>query len=96
MSKDKKNTQTTFPAIAKTLAVIAVIIIATYSIMAVITHFSLNFETENYKFTDSLLSVFNTETAIFKFFTIFMIMNVAWLSIALLVYFIKKMIIKRT
>ena len=94
MSKDSKNTVNKFTSIIRTMIIMALIAIATYAIMAVITHFSLNFEFENYKFKDSLLSIFNTETAIFKFFLGFMILNIIWLSIALLIHSVKKTLFK--
>lgn len=94
MSKDSKNTVNKFTSILRTMIIIALIAFSTYAIMAVITHFSLNFELRDYKFKDSLLSIFNTETAIFKFFLGFMILNFVWLSIALLIYSVKKTLSK--
>ena len=95
MSKDNKNTDKKFIAILKTILSISVIAIITYAIMAVITHFSLNFELENYSFRQSLISIFNTDTAIFKFFTGFMILNIIWLSFAVIIHLIKKSIVKK-
>lgn len=94
MSKDSKNTVKKFISILRTILIIALIAIAAYSIMAVITHFSLNFELENYKFKDSILSIFNTETAIFKFFIGFMILNIVWLIIAVSIYSVKKFLFR--
>ncbi len=95
MSKDNKNTRKNLVKILKTLAAIALIAIITYSIMAIITHFSLNFESENYKFNTSLKSIFDTETAIYKFFFGFMILNISWLFISVSIFFLKKLIIKK-
>ena len=94
MSKDNKNTRKSLTKILKTLIVIAIIALITYSIMAVINHFSLNFETENYKFNKSLMSIFDYETAIFKFFIGFMILNISWLFISVSIFFFNKLLIK--
>lgn len=94
MSKDSKNTANKFTRILRTMIIIVLIAIAAYAIMAVITHFSLNFELENYKFKDSLLSIFDSGTAIFKFFLGFMILNIVWISIAVLFYTVKKTLFK--
>ena len=94
MSKDNKNTENHYVKVLKTLSIIAVIALITYAIMAIITHFSLNFESDNYKFNSSIISVFDTETAIFKFFIGFMILNISWLAVSVSIFFIKKLIIK--
>ena len=91
MSKDNKNTFKKYFAF-KTMITIAFIAFLTYAVMAVITHFSLNLNTENYSFSKSLASIFNTNTAIFKFFIYFMILNVIWISIAVSIFKIKKLI----
>ena len=90
MSKDKKNSEKNLRTIVRTMLIIACIAVLTYAIMAVITHFSLNFEFENYKFKESLLSIFDFDTAIFKFFIGFMIINIIWLSVAVIIFLIKK------
>ena len=95
MSKDNNNTENNLVKVLKTLIVITIIALITYAIMAVITHFSLNFETEKYKFYFSLKSIFDTETAIFKFFTGFMILNILWLLISVSIFFLKKLILKK-
>jgi hypothetical protein len=92
MSKDKKFPDINLKTVIRTMIIIALIAVLTYATMAVITHFSLNFKLETYKFRDSLLSIFDFETAIFKFFLGFMILNIIWLSLALLIWLIKKII----
>ena len=94
MSKDNKNTDKKFIAILKTILSISFIAIITYAIMAIITHFSLNFKLENYKFKESLISIIDIDTAIFKFFIGFMILNIIWLSFAVIIHMIKKTIFK--
>ncbi len=94
MSKDNKNIENNLITIFKTVFIISFIVILTYVIMAVITHFSLNYKTETYSFSQSLLSIFNTKTAIFKFFTAFILLNIVWISFAILIKFIKKQLIK--
>jgi len=94
MSKDNKNKENKMSKVVKTLLYILLIAIITYAVMAVITHFSLNFETETYKFKKSIDSIFDTSTAIFKFFSAFMLLNISWIIIAVSIYFIKKKFIK--
>ena len=94
MSKDNKNTDKKFITILKTIVSISIIAILTYALMAIITHFSLNFELENYKFKESLISIIDIDTAIFKFFIGFMILNIIWLSFAVIIHMIKKTIFK--
>ncbi|MCF6365598.1 MAG: hypothetical protein L3J35_05285 [Bacteroidales bacterium] len=94
MSKDNKNKENKMPAVLKTLLSIFLIALITYAVMAIITHFSLNFETETYKFKKSIDSIFNTSTAIFKFFTVFMLVNISWIIIAVLIHYIKRIFIK--
>jgi|GEM_PF-2734306 hypothetical protein len=89
MSKDKKNTDIHFTVILKTVFIILIITFFTYSIMAVITHFSLNYKSENYLFIDSIKSVFDTTTAIFKFFAAFILLNIVWVTVAIFIRFIK-------
>lgn len=93
MSKDNKNTENNLIKVLKTLIVIAIIAVITYAVMAVITHFSLNFESENYKFYTSIKSIFDFETAIFKFFKGFMILNISWIFISVSIFFFKKLIV---
>ncbi len=94
MSKDNKNKEKRMTEVFKTLLYIFLIALITYAVMAVITHFSLNFETETYRFRESLLSVFNSKTAIFKFFLSFMILNIIWILFAVSFRFIKKRFFK--
>lgn len=89
MSKDKKNIENNLIRIFKTIFTILLLAISMYIIMAIITHFSLNYNNENYKFTQSLLSIFNSDTAIFKFFFAFVILNVSWILVAVMINFIK-------
>lgn len=69
--------------VIKTIAAMLIIAIITYVIMAIITHFSLNYLTENYKFYQSIVSVFDTDTAIFKFFIGFVVLCVSTVVIAI-------------
>ncbi len=62
----------------------------TYAIMAVITHFSLNYEAESYEFNQSLQSIFDTETDMFKFFAGFVVIYVVWILSAVILQYIKK------
>jgi len=84
MSKSKK--------IFKTLFMIFFIALLTYAIMAVITHFSLNYQLPNYKFTQSLISIFDFSTDIFKFFIGFILINIIWITLAILIFYIKNLI----
>lgn len=79
----------------ETLTIIFLIVIATYSIMAIITHFSLNYKFDDYKLTDSILSIFDRETAIFKFFIGFIILIISWILSAMLIKYIKDKIKRR-
>jgi len=94
MSKDSKNIDNNLISIFKTVFVISAIALLTYVIMAIITHFSLNYETETYKFSQSLAYVFNTNSAIFKFFIGFVMLNISWILLAIFINFLKKLIIK--
>ncbi len=94
MSKDNKNKEKSLSVVSKTLLYIFIIALITYAAMAVITHFSLNYKTEAYYFTQSLNSIFNTETAMFKFFIAFMVLNICWIIFAVLIQFIKKRFFK--
>jgi len=90
MSKDNINMNKSILTILKTLLIILGIALLMYAIMAIITHFSLNYEMENYTFSQSLNYIFNTKTAIFKFFIAFMVLNIVWVSIAISINFFKK------
>lgn len=92
MSKDNINMNKSILTILKTLLIILGIALLMYAIMAIITHFSLNYETENYTFSQSLNYIFNTKTAIFNFFIAFMVLNIVWVSIAISINFFKKII----
>lgn len=94
MSKDNKNIEKRLTVVLKTLVYIFFIALITYAVMAVITHFSLNFGTESYQFSQSLNSIFNTQTAIFNFFLSFIIMNIVWILLAVCIHFIKKRFFK--
>ncbi|NPA45254.1 MAG: hypothetical protein GXO49_06960 [Chlorobi bacterium] len=94
MSKDKKNIDNKLISVFKTVFTISAIALLTYVIMAIITHFSLNYETETYKFSQSLEYVFNTNSAIFKFFLGFVLLNVSWILLAIFINFLKKQIVK--
>ncbi len=84
MSKSEKT--------IKTLFMIFFIALLTYAMMAVITHFSLNYQLPNYKFTQSLISIFDFSTDIFKFFIGFILINIIWISLAILIFYITKLI----
>jgi len=94
MSKDKKNIDKSLISVFKTLLTIAIIVTFTFVIMAVITHFSLNYKLETYNFTDSLLFIFNPESSFFKFFEGFILLNVIWILLAVFIKFISKQLIK--
>jgi len=66
---------------------ITVITIITYVVMAVITHFSLHYKFPEYKFSQSLKSVFDFNTDFFKFFLWFILINIVWISVAVLLNF---------
>jgi len=83
-----KNAEKTF----KTLFMILIITLLTYAVMAVITHFSLNYQLPDYKFSQSLLSIIDFDTDIFMFFIGFIIINIVWTAFALFIFFIKKQI----
>lgn len=78
--------------IFKTLLIILIITLFTYAVMAVITHFSLNYQLPNYKFSQSLQSIYNFNTDMFKFFIGFIIINIVWISAAIFIWFITKII----
>jgi len=69
---------------------ITLTIIVTYATMAVITHFSLNYTSPDYKFLQSLKSIFDTKTAVFKFFGTFLIINVIWILSAVFIKYIRR------
>lgn len=85
----KKN-KITFIKVVSTLSIMLLITISAYVIMAIITHFSLNYLAENYRFSQSLISVFDTETAIFNFFFVFVIMCVTTVLTAISVKIAKE------
>jgi hypothetical protein len=74
-----KNINVIASPFVRTFSKIFLIIILTYSLMAIITHASLNRGFDDYKFSQSLISIFDTKTAIFKFFVAFMIINILWI-----------------
>jgi len=98
MTKEIKNIKRTtilrMSIIFKTLGMILLIALIMYSVMAVITHFSLNYETDGYQFFQSLSYIFNIETAIFRFFAAFMLLNMGWIFLAVSINFIQKQFIK--
>ncbi len=81
--------------ILNTLFKILIISLITYAVMAVITHFSLHYRFQGYKFSQSLISVYDFNTDIFKFYAGFMIINAIWIVAAVIVYNINKIIRKR-
>ncbi len=83
-----KNTEKIF----KTILMILIITLLTYAVMAVITHFSLNYKLPDYKFSQSLISITDFNTDFFTFFIGFIFVNIIWISFALLIFFIKKQI----
>ncbi len=81
--------------ILNTLFKILIISLVTYAAMAVITHFSLHYRFPGYKLSQSLMSVYDFNTDIFKFYAGFMIINAIWIVAAVIVYNIYKIIRKR-
>ncbi len=82
-----------FEKIVKTMIYIFIIAFATYAVMAVITHFALNNMAEDYKFSQSLLAVFDTDTPMFKFAFDFGLLNLATVFIALILKLMKEQIL---
>ncbi len=82
----------TIKKIFKTLLMILIITVFTYAVMAVITNFSLNYKLPDYTFSLSLLSVFDINTDIFHFFIGFIILNIIWISAAIIIWLITKLI----
>lgn len=80
--------------IFKTMIMIFIITLFTYIIMAVITDFSLNYKLQNYKFSQSLTLIFDFSSDFFQFFLWFIVLNIIWISAAIFIWFIFK-IIKR-
>lgn len=95
MSKDNKNIDNNLISVFKTVIIISAITLLTYIIMAIITHFSLNYETETYKFSQSLAYIFNIKSSIFKFFIGFVFLNIIWILLAIFIKFLKKLITKK-
>jgi hypothetical protein len=54
MSKDSKNTNPLTFSRLKIAAIILILIITTYAFMAVVTHISLNLESADYSFLQSI------------------------------------------
>lgn len=74
----------------KAFLFISLTVLLTYCAMAVITHFSLNYMSPDYKFSNSLNSIFNTKTAIFKFFAGFVIIYLIWILSAVFIKYIRR------
>ena len=85
MPEKIKTNKPSFETIVKVILYIIFITIATYVIMAIITHFSLNNTVEKYQFLHSLISVFDTDTAIFNFFKIFIFIESGFIILAILI-----------
>lgn len=79
----------TFEKVVKVVIYIILISLATYAVMAVITHFSLNYLNGDYRFVQSLKAVFDTETAMFKFFRAFALLESGFIILALFTKLIK-------
>lgn len=79
-----------FEKALRIIVYIVLISLATYAVMAVITHFSLNYLQEDYYFSQSLAAIFDTDTAMFKFFRAFMLLEGGFVSLTILVKLIKE------
>ncbi|NPA68241.1 MAG: hypothetical protein GXO50_06490 [Chlorobi bacterium] len=90
------NNKNKIRSVLKTTLMIFIITVFTYAVMAVITHFSLNYKLPDYNFTDSLMSVFNFNTDIFKFFSGFILINIFWITIAVSINLLLKQIRRKT
>ncbi len=89
MYHEKKSVPVSFEKVIKVVLYIIFISLATYAIMAVITHFSLNYLNKNYTFSQSLISIFDTKTAMFKFFRAFAYVEGGFVILALIIKLIK-------
>ncbi len=92
MSKDNKNKEKFIFTVLKTLVIMLLITLLTYSVMSVITHFSLFYGIKDYSFKQSVNYIFNTNSSIFMFFSRFLIINILWISIAVFINYIKKLL----
>ncbi len=81
----KATEKKTIKFISKNIFKIFLVFAVSYIIMAVITHFSLNYLGNEYRFGQSLTAVFDTNTAIFEFFRAFVILVVTVVITALFV-----------
>jgi len=96
MSKDIKNTKSDVISRIKIPGIILLIIFISYALMAVVNHLSLNIEAENYRFSQSLSAIFNTQTSIFKFFLLFISVFGIWISGAFIIKRVYSFFIKRS
>ncbi len=85
--KQERKEKISFNLVVKTITAMIIISIITYVVMAIITHFSLNYLSDNYKFHQSIVSVFDFKTAIFKFFGGFIILCTSTVVIAVSIKF---------
>ncbi|MEA2042172.1 MAG: hypothetical protein U9N85_06420 [Bacteroidota bacterium] len=93
MPEKEQKRELNFERVVLILLYISIITLLTYAVMAVITHFSLNYSIQNYSFTDSLKSVTDTNTAMFKFFFLFVKVEAGFTAISLFVWQVKKYIL---
>jgi len=75
--------------LAKSLLYITALVLITYVLLAIITHFSLNNVRADYAFSQSLAAVLDTQTAIFKFVFGFVAISASIVTFAVLVKKIK-------
>jgi hypothetical protein len=94
MSKDTKNTKSDTISRIKIAVIILILILVTYVIMAVVTDLSLNLESGTYKFMHSLKAIFDTHTAIFKFFRILMAIFGVWILLAVFIKYFYSLFFK--
>jgi len=94
LEKEKKSSsEMSFIKVIKTLSNIILLLLVTYSIMAFITHFSLNFKTENYRIFSSFLAIFDIKTTIFKFFAAFFLLILSFMFGTFFIQTIKEKIL---
>lgn len=88
--KENKNQELSFEMVIRIMVYIILTALGTYAVMAVITHFSLNYLSPGYSFSDSLYSVLDTNTPIFKFVIGFGILSLATVFVAVFIKLIKE------
>lgn len=89
---DSKTSSLSFEKGVRIVLYILLISLATYAVMAVITHFSLHNLQDGYTFSQSLLAIFDTETAMYKFFRAFMFLETGFVLLAILIKLIREKI----